>query len=53
MHKWEKAAWRFIWTQRRDELVKAVARYPNSDRLEKRKAELAELNEKLENLDKE
>lgn len=51
--KWAKNAWRFIWTQRRDELIKACARYPNSDRYAARQIELAELNTKLEDLDKE
>jgi len=51
--KYQKNAWRFIWTQRRDELVKACARYPTSDRYAARKAELDELNKKLEELDAE
>ena len=53
IEKWKKNAWRFIWTQRRDELIKACERYPNSDRYSTRKIELEELNAKLAELDAE
>jgi hypothetical protein len=53
MEKWKKNAWRSVWTQRRDELVRACARYPDSDRYPTRQIELQELNAKLEDLDKE
>ena len=53
MEKWKKNAWRFVWTQRRDELVRACERYPDSDRFAARSIELKELNAKLEDLDKE
>lgn len=52
-HKWQCKALKFIWTQRRDELVKACARYPNSDRYAARKIELDELNKKLEEIETE
>lgn len=51
MHKWERAAWRFIYTQRIEELEKAVRRYPDSDRFQKRKDELEEAKKKLADLD--
>lgn len=49
--RWQYKALKFIWTQRRDELVKACARYPNSDKYTARSIELQELNKKLEELE--
>lgn len=45
--KWQRRAFLFIWRQRRDELKKAIDRYPNSDRLEIRQTELTELESKI------
>ena len=53
MHpKWKRNALSFIYTQRREELRRAIARFPNSERLAKRVAEEEELTKKLEDLDK-
>jgi hypothetical protein len=53
MDKWERNAWSFIWTQKIDELRKAIARYPYSDRLQQRKTELEDLVRKLGKLGRE
>jgi hypothetical protein len=51
--KWQRNALSFIYTQRREELRRAIARFPNSDRLAARVAEEEELTKKLEDLEAE
>lgn len=53
MEKWEKNANRFLWTQRKNDLLKAMNRYPNSEYFKIREKEYNDLVKKLENLEKE
>lgn len=53
MEKWEKNANRFLWTQRKNDLAKAMLRYPTSEYFSIREEEHNELVKKLEDLEKE
>lgn len=53
MEKWEKNANRFIWTQRLNDLKKAMIRYPTSEYFNIREKEYNDLVKKLEDLEKE
>lgn len=48
---WKRRAWKFIHEQRKQELLLAIARYPTSERLGLRKAELAEIEQELKEIE--
>ena len=51
--KWYRRAWLFIYRQRRDELIKAIAHFPYSDKLNHREEELAGIKVKIAELEAE
>jgi hypothetical protein len=51
--KWYRRAYLFIYRQRAEELRKAIARYPNSERLQIRMEELSDIESKIEEFEEE